>query len=99
VAASHLFDYLFEVGPTSSGAMGPIPLEWPALESWARCVPRGIQPWEFLMLRRLSIAWCAEAERARDSDAIAPYAEVTVEQKVAVGSRLRDTLRAWGTRK
>lgn len=90
---SYLEDYLFEVGPTESGGFGPAPLSFQELDAWARRVPHGLQPWEFIMLRRLSIEWAAESSRATEHDCPAPWnGEVSEEELRAVAKSLKSSI-------
>lgn len=73
VSCSYLQDLLFEVGPASSTGLGPAPLSWQEIESWARAMPRGVQPWEKLFIRQLSMEWVAELARAEDPSRPAPW--------------------------
>lgn len=96
VAFQYLFDYLFEVGPTSMTALGAAPLTWPEIDAWLARIPRSLQPWELLTLRRLSAEWLRESETAKEFEAPAPYAHVSSQQKRAVASRLKDAIKGLG---
>lgn len=94
VALSYLADYFFEVGPAEAGGFGPTPLSFQELDAWARRVPRGLQPWEFIMLRRLSFEWIAESQRAEDATCPAPWAaaDVAPEELRRVAESLRASI-------
>lgn len=94
VAFSHLFECLFEVGPTTFAGMGSAPLTWQEIDAWARRVPRGLQPGEFVMLRRLSMEWLAQSEAAKEEGCPPPWGYVSAEQKRAAAMRLRESMRA-----
>ncbi len=71
-----------------------MPISFQELDAWAQRVPRGLQPWEFLMLRRLSLEWIAESQRAEDADAPAPWdGGVTADELKAVTSNLRAAIK------
>lgn len=90
----YLLDYLFEAGPTESNGMGPAPLTWQEMDAWARRMPRGLQPWEFVMLRRLSFEFCAESHRATDPDMPPPWRDASVlPDPKLVADRLKAALR------
>ncbi len=91
----YLIEYLFEVGPTESGGLGPAPLSHQELAAWQSNMRRRLQPWEISMLRRLSVQWIVEAQRAEDPDAPPPWdgEVVTAEEKRAVAGNLREALR------
>lgn len=91
----YLVDYLYEVGPTEAGGLGPAPLSQLELAAWQWNMRRRLQPWEISMLRRLSVQWIVEAQRAEDPDCPPPWdgETITAEEKRAVATSLRDTLR------
>lgn len=91
----YLVEYLYEVGPAASGGLGPAPLTHQELAAWQWNMRRRLQPWEISMLRRLSVQWIVEAQRAEEPDCPPPWgAEVVSEdEKRAVAKSLRDTLR------
>lgn len=94
VTLPYLEAYFFEVGPTEAGGFGPSTLTWQELDSWAARMPRGLQPWEFLMLRRLSLEWIAESQRAEDDACPAPWgAPVSDEELRAVAASLKASIK------
>lgn len=88
-------EYLFEVGPAQGGGFGPSPISHLELAAWQWNMRRMLQPWELSMLRRLSMEWIAEAHRAEDRDAQAPWAgeELTAQEHSRVADNLRDAIR------
>lgn len=90
-----------EVGPTGSGAMGPVPLTHSELLAWQVNMRRMLQPWEIDVLRRLSMQWCAESDEAQDDRAPAPWTpeRIPVEELNRVASGLRATLRGMAGKK
>lgn len=90
----YLVDYLFEVGPTGAGGMGPAPLTHQELLAWQQNMRRFLQPWEISMLRRLSIEWISESHRAEERDAPAPFSPgISDEELRAVSARLKAEMR------
>lgn len=90
----YLVDFLFEVGPTGAGGFGPAPLTYQEILAWCVCMRRMLQPWEIGMIRRLSIEWCAQSERATEADCPAPFdGGITDEELRAVAFRLRAAMR------
>lgn len=61
---------------------------------------RPLDPWEVTTIRRLSIEWIAEAQRAEAVDCPPPYRvdEIAPEESRAVGDSLRDAIRAMAKR-
>ena len=92
----YLIDYLFEVGPASGGGFGPVPVTFVEIDAWARRVPRGIQPFEAIYIKRLSELWVRQLAQSEDEGAPAPWSAevVTSDERVAVGDSLRDSIRA-----
>lgn len=91
----YLVDYLFEVGPASSGGFGPAPITHVELLAWQENMRRRLQPWEIVMLRQLSSQWVAQAQQAEEHDCPSPWADevVTEEEKRAVAGSLREAIR------
>lgn len=91
----YLIEYLFEVGPTQGGGFGPTPITHAEILAWQTNMRRTLQPWEVSMLRRLSVQWIVEAQRAEDPNCAPPWdgETVTSEEKRAVASSLRDAIR------
>jgi hypothetical protein len=71
----YLLDYLWEVGPTEYGAVGPVQLSPPAIESWQRQMGIALHPWQFRLLRRLSGEYAAESHMASKPDRLPPFEE------------------------
>lgn len=85
---------MFEVGPSEAGGFGPTPLSFRELDAWANRIPHGLQPWEFMMLRRLSFEWIAESQRAEDATCPPPFdGGVTDEELRATAARLKAAMK------
>lgn len=54
VTATHLLDYLFEIGPTFPGAMGAVVLPISEIASWQQQMGIRLQPWEIRAIRSAS---------------------------------------------
>ena len=65
--------YLFEVGPVASSGMGVAPVPYVELVAWQEGVGISLTPWEFRMLRRLSMEYVVESRLAEDADRAAPW--------------------------
>ena len=69
----HLIEYLYEIGPTLSGAMGESPLTHEELRAWQENTGIELQPWEVRLLLRLSRDYLTESQNAQKRDCLAPY--------------------------
>lgn len=80
--AGHIIDYLYEFGPAiqSGGQTGPA--DFGEIESWANMTGIDLLPWESLALRRLSVAFVREAEKAKDPKCPAPWQKEELDQQV-----------------
>lgn len=64
----------------SGGATGPV--SFTEIDCWARATGIDLLPWESLALRRLSVVFVREAERAKDPKRPAPWKPVVLDKKV-----------------
>lgn len=69
----YLIVFLFQVGPTMAGGMGPAPLTHVELRAWQTNMGLQLQPWEANALRDLSIEWIAQLRAAESPDCKPPY--------------------------
>ena len=67
--ALYLVGYLFEIGPT----MGDGPLTHSELEAWMRNTGIPLNTWEVRTLKRLSIDYLAESQKATARGRAAPW--------------------------
>jgi hypothetical protein len=74
--APYLTDWLFEIGPTASGAMGEAPMAIRHIEADLAALGIETEPWECRLLRRLSGAYAEERYRARKPECPAPYSGI-----------------------
>ena len=70
VQAHYLIDYLFEVGPTE----GQEPVSFTELMKWQEAIGIELEPWQFRMLRRLSLDYLSESHKAMKHDCPPPWA-------------------------
>ena len=88
-------DWLLELGPTEAAGMGAAAISWRTIEAWCSRTGNDPSPWEARLLRRLSSAWLAEADRARKPDCPAPWsAEPVAVNRVAVAAKISAMFRA-----
>ena len=66
LTAPHLFDWLMEVGPAESDAMGQKQISWSTIRDWAAMTFQRLSAWEARVLRRLSGEYLAEIHLAED---------------------------------
>ncbi len=68
-----IIDTLMEVGPSEAGAMGQVPLSWASIDHWQSCIGAEIPPWVCRLIRRLSVEFVAEGQRATETDCPAAW--------------------------
>jgi hypothetical protein len=73
VTALHIFEWLMEVGPTDSGAMGRGPIGWSTIRDWQLATFKPLNAWEARLLRRLSVEFLTESHLAEDHTRMAPW--------------------------
>jgi len=91
---SHLWVYLFEVGPVANGAMGPVPLPFREIQSWMETTSVKLSAWEITLLRKCSQEWVSATYEAAKPDAVPPWAgaEVITERRVRISKNLMAAL-------
>jgi len=89
-----VIDWLMEVGPTDSGAMGAVPISWSSIGHWQQCMGHDLQPWIARLLRRLSAEFVAETVRAREPDCPPPWAATTSLNRDEVSRKVTNAFRA-----
>jgi hypothetical protein len=82
-----IIDALMEIGPSEAGAMGQVPLSWASIDHWQRCIGAELQPWVCRLIRRLSIEFVSEGQRAREPDCPQPFAAMAGDTNRAAVSR------------
>lgn len=86
-AGGYLVDYLWDVGPVGSTGMGPAVITYTELQAWQLCTGLSLQPWEVVILRRLSADYMVEASKAEKPDCPAPFGSPKMEFDRDVVSR------------
>lgn len=96
VEATHLLDYLFEVGPTMAAGMGAAPVTFGELDAWCNRVGIDLSPWESRALRQLSRNYVDESYKAEKRDCPPPWTpkDMTEENRAAVSRQVEMSLRA-----
>jgi hypothetical protein len=69
----YLLDYFFEVGPTSSGGLGPAELTATEIRNWRLEMGLKLRPWEARTLKRLSRVYLDQASISGSPDCPAPF--------------------------
>jgi hypothetical protein len=74
--AHHLAEYLFEIGPTIPAGMGEGPISQLEIAAWQANTGVELTRWDVRTLRRLSIAYLMEAQKAKSPACPSPLAVV-----------------------
>ncbi len=90
--ADYLLNYLFDVGPCLYGGMGPTPLTHVELQAWGDLVGIPLNGWEARTLRRLSMEYIGQQQKASAVDCAAPWAE-SVEARRVAGLTLKQSMK------
>lgn len=70
---AHLVDFLWQVGPAMPGGVGPVPITFSELQAWQQQTGCALGSWEVRTLRRMSVAYVAQAEDSRRRDCPPPW--------------------------
>lgn len=88
--ASHLVDYLFEVGPVAHGGMGPVPISHGEIAHWQANTGVALTAWEARGLRRLSQEYLAAMQAGEDPECPPPWVDNSAqERRQLVSDRVR----------
>lgn len=79
VTAMHIFEWLMEVGPTDSGAMGRGPVSWSAIRDWKEATFQPLSAWEARLLRKMSVEFLTESHLAEEASRPAPWTQAPAE--------------------
>lgn len=71
--AQYVAAYLFEIGPVLHGGMGDYPLTHSELRAWMDNTGVELTAWEARTIRRLSMEYLSEQQRATTLGAAAPW--------------------------
>ena len=77
----YLTGWLFEIGPTSPGGMGPVPIGWQEIAAWQSLTGNSLDPWEAKTLRRLSADFVNMMHEAKDKSFPAPFTSAEAVQR------------------
>lgn len=89
----HIIDRLTEIGLTESNGMGVSPLSWREIEAWQVVTQMALPPWEARLIRRLSLEYIAESQRAESENCPSPWrTAVTKTERSADEDNLRRVL-------
>jgi hypothetical protein len=69
----YLIAYLYELGPTVASGMGAGPVTFAEMAAWQAARGFELAPWEARLLRRLSVDYLAESNRATKRDCLPPW--------------------------
>lgn len=71
--ADHITDWLREIGPTVSGAMGEAAIGWQDLAAWEHLTGIELDAWEARTIRSLSQEYLAQRHAATEPACPPPY--------------------------
>lgn len=77
--APYLVEWLFEIGPAADGAFGAGAMRLADIAADLAVSGIEVLPWEALILRRMSGAYCNELAEARDEARPPPWSGVSSE--------------------
>lgn len=94
--APFLTDWLIEAGPMVPAGMGLSALSWRDIAAWAEATGRCLEPWQALMVRRLSSEYVSAFHRAGEAGCPSPLGQSEEDDGQApdLENRLRDALMA-----
>lgn len=71
-AGQYLIDAWMAAGPTAPGAMGEVPLDWPAVVAFAQATGAISEPWEFQAVIDMSRGYVVAKTIGENALAIPP---------------------------
>lgn len=71
--AQYLVSHWFSTGCCQSGLGAPVPLSAAELQAWQAGSGHALAPWEWALLRQMSVAYCTARQSGSDPAAPAPY--------------------------
>lgn len=82
----YLVGYLYEIGPSGYTGDGITPITWIEMDAWSKRTQTDIEPWDFIQLRNLSMAFVKEAMAAKNSERAAPWQVEEIDRsKLSIG--------------
>lgn len=85
---ARLLGYLYEIGPTAPGGMGPAAISNQEIAAWCGLSGVRLTPWEAKTLRALSREYIAEQHAAADPARPAPWAPEEGDESAAAAVSL-----------
>jgi hypothetical protein len=92
VEAEHTLDYLFEIGPVMGGSMGVSPITNEEIQAWQLNTGIELQSWQARLIRRLSLDYLTESQKAEKRDCPAPWIVEKLESKL-VAANMRQQIK------
>ncbi len=90
-AGEDLLEHFWQAGPV----MGEHPLTWSEISQYQQAIGITLQTWQSQILRRLSVDYIAESNRARVEGAICPWPDGHTDiDKLAAAKRTQAAMRA-----
>ena len=93
--APHILSYLFEIGPTLSSGVGPVPITHGELHAWQMNTGTPLEAYEVRMLKRLSADYAHSVILSTKEDCPAPWAAAPYIKSSAmlVAKRMKDSVK------
>lgn len=80
-SAEYLLGYLWEMGPTVAAGMGVGPITFGEMLAWQQLTGVRLAAWEARFVRRLSLEYLSESNKATKIDAPPPWVPPDVKAK------------------
>ena len=84
--------YFFRIGPFLETGMGSVPLTHSEIESWQNNSGVELTSWEAEMIRKLSVDYLSESQKAIRPDCPAPWRGAELSRKFIAGD-MKSTIR------
>lgn len=73
--AAYLTGYWFDLGMVGQGGTGPVQLSAQEIQSWSAGSGIELNPWEFLVIRKMSIAYVKQLNESERPDCPPPFGD------------------------
>ena len=73
--ATYLTGYWFDLGMTGQGGMGLVQLSAQEIQSWSAGSGIELNPWEFLAIRKMSLAYVKQLSESERPDCPPPFGD------------------------